>query len=100
MRKITFSNTLATERWPTLSDLQLVQSKHLQHVLIQFDFKISMYIIQCGYTNISYMQHVLDDIPYILQTSDMHLKLYHIDQKANKCVDYKPSCTSNSFYFF
>ena len=67
--------------------LQLVQSQHLQHVLIDFDSKVAVDIIQCGYINISYLQLVLGDIIYILYTLNMNLELHHIIRDTNEYVD-------------
>ena len=41
-------------------------------------------MIQSGYINISYMQPGLVNIFHILQTSNMNLKLSHVNGDANK----------------
>ena len=56
-------------------------------MLVESDSKVAVDMIQCGYTNISYLQPILADILYILQTPNLHLELHHIDREANKCAD-------------
>jgi len=85
--KITYLNTLATELRAILYGLQHVQSMYLQHVLIECDYKVAGGMIQCGYTDISYLQPISVDIVYTLQTLNMHLDLHHIDHSTNKGVD-------------
>jgi len=67
MRKITFS-------------LFNPNTCKLQHVLIDFDFKVVVDTIQCGYTNISYLQPVLANILCILQSPNINLQLHRIDR--------------------
>ena len=73
--------------WGVLSSLQLIQSQHLQHMLIESNSKVAVDMIQQGYINISYLQYVLAYIFHILPTPNMHLELHHVNHNANKCVD-------------
>jgi hypothetical protein len=83
MCTITSSNVLSTKLWVIPSGSQFVQSQHLLHVLIEYDSKVAsesdskvaVNMIQCGYTNISYLYLVLADILRILETPNMHLEL-------------------------
>ena len=61
----------------------------LHHVsgCISIDSKVVVDMIHCGHTNIPYLQLVLADIMYILQTPNMNLESHLISCDANKCTN-------------
>lgn len=82
------SNPLWAEMWALLLGTRLARTLSLREVVFEMDSLTIVQTVNKGYSNVPYLQPLLDEVLHLLRLLDWKASVTHSYREANRCADH------------